>query len=74
MSGMTGPLPPDLASQEQARDVPFHSLRRLPNRGNGNGLSEETTIYTETRMLQDQTRRLRMCPCLSLRANVSGLV
>ncbi|KAL1843814.1 hypothetical protein VTJ49DRAFT_7524 [Mycothermus thermophilus] len=37
---------------------PLRDFTKLPNRHNAKGLSEETNIYTETRMLQDQTGRL----------------
>lgn len=39
--------------------MPAQGLGKTPSRDNAKGLSEETTIYTETRMLQDQTGRLR---------------
>ncbi|KAK4106770.1 hypothetical protein N658DRAFT_415070 [Parathielavia hyrcaniae] len=58
---------PTMPAQQQPLPVPvpvnvrhgsYRGLRKLPSRGNANGLSEETNIYTETRMLQDQTGRL----------------
>jgi hypothetical protein len=61
MPGMTAPLSfpiPDLGRQGSLH----HNFKKLPSRNNANGLSEETNIYTETRMLQDQTGRL----CMSL--------
>ncbi|GAB1320642.1 hypothetical protein MFIFM68171_10852 [Madurella fahalii] len=58
MSGVAAPPPPSLPAQEHTRHVSFQNLKKLPNRSNANGLSEETNIYTETRMLQDQTGRL----------------
>jgi len=54
-------LLPTLPVTERSREPPFH-LKALPSRANPNGLSEEMTIYTETRMLQDQTGRLRKLP------------
>ncbi|KAK4238151.1 fungal-specific transcription factor domain-containing protein [Achaetomium macrosporum] len=56
VAGMATQLP--LSVPEHARQSSFHTFRKLPNRSNANGLSEETNIYTETRMLQDQTGRL----------------
>jgi len=56
----TNPFP-TLPVAERSREPPFH-LKALPSRANPNGLSEEMTIYTETRMLQDQTGRLRKFP------------
>ncbi|KAL2164623.1 hypothetical protein VTH06DRAFT_3840 [Thermothelomyces fergusii] len=38
--------------------IPAHDLRKIQGRNNAKWLPEETTIYTETRMLQDQTGRL----------------
>lgn len=63
MSGVTAPPPPppppSLPAQEHVRHVSLHHVKKIPARNNINGLSEETNIYTETRMLQDQTGRLR---------------
>jgi hypothetical protein len=59
MAGMAAQLP--LPVSERARQGSFENFGKLPNRSNANGLSEETNIYTETRMLQDQTGRLRRC-------------
>jgi hypothetical protein len=56
--GRTAQLP--LSVPDQARRTPFHNFKKLPSRSNANSLSVETNIYTETRMLQDQTGRLRM--------------
>ncbi|KAK4157989.1 fungal-specific transcription factor domain-containing protein [Chaetomidium leptoderma] len=59
MSGMTAPqLPLSMPVPDHVRQGSFHNFRRLPSRNHANGLSEETNIYTETRMLQDQTGRL----------------
>ncbi|EAQ89145.1 hypothetical protein CHGG_05764 [Chaetomium globosum CBS 148.51] len=58
MSGMTTQLPISMPVPDHVRQGSFHNFKRLPNRNNANGLSEETNIYTETRMLQDQTGRL----------------
>ncbi|KAL2128600.1 hypothetical protein VTI74DRAFT_8951 [Chaetomium olivicolor] len=58
MSGLTTQLPLPIPVLEHARPGPFHNFKKLPSRSNANGLSEETNIYTETRMLQDQTGRL----------------
>lgn len=44
------------------KKVSIHGTKKLPSRsntGNTSGYAEETNIYTETRMLQDQSRRLR---------------
>lgn len=57
-SAVQTPLPPLSASIYESGLVP-NSFPKLPNRNNANGLSDETNIYTETRMLQDQTGRLR---------------
>ncbi|KAL2019666.1 hypothetical protein VTK56DRAFT_9285 [Thermocarpiscus australiensis] len=60
-TSMPGARVPSLSSvpvPEHVREASFHSLKKLPTRTNANGLSEETNIYTETRMLQDQTGRL----------------
>ncbi|AEO69412.1 uncharacterized protein THITE_2119785 [Thermothielavioides terrestris NRRL 8126] len=54
--GRTAQLP--LSVPDQARRTPFHNFKKLPSRSNANSLSVETNIYTETRMLQDQTGRL----------------
>ncbi|KAK4123943.1 hypothetical protein N657DRAFT_572891 [Parathielavia appendiculata] len=51
-------LPLPVPVPVNVRHGSYQSLRKLPSRGNANGLSEETNIYTETRMLQDQTGRL----------------
>ena len=59
MSGMTAQLPLSMPVPDHVRQGSFHSFKKLPSRNNANGLSEETNIYTETRMLQDQTGRLR---------------
>ena len=61
MSGMTTQLPISMPAPDHVRQGSFHNFKKLPNRNNANGLSEETNIYTETRMLQDQTGRLRRC-------------
>ncbi|KAK4186531.1 fungal-specific transcription factor domain-containing protein [Podospora australis] len=67
ISSPTAPLPPPLSGQGHVRKVSINSVKKLPSRNNShnttqsnntNGLAEETNIYTETRMLQDQTRRL----------------
>ncbi|KAK4043233.1 fungal-specific transcription factor domain-containing protein [Parachaetomium inaequale] len=58
MSGMTAQLPLSMPAPDHVRQGSFHSFKKLPSRNNANGLSEETNIYTETRMLQDQTGRL----------------
>ncbi|KAH6850304.1 fungal-specific transcription factor domain-containing protein [Chaetomium sp. MPI-CAGE-AT-0009] len=58
MSGMTTQLPISMPAPDHVRQGSFHTFKRLPNRNHANGLSEETNIYTETRMLQDQTGRL----------------
>jgi hypothetical protein len=64
MSGVTATQPPAPIplAPDHARQAPFHGLKKLPSRKHANGLSEETNIYTETRMLQDQTGRLRKFP------------
>lgn len=59
MSGVTAQMPPSVSVPDHVREFSFHNFKKLPSRGNANGLSEETNIYTETRMLQDQTGRLR---------------
>lgn len=61
MSGLTAQLPLSASAPEHSRELSFHNIKQLPSRNNTNGLSEETNIYTETRMLQDQTGRLRRC-------------
>jgi len=42
------------------KKVSIHSTKKLPSRSNSSvhNAAEETNIYTETRMLQDQTRRI----------------
>ena len=40
----------------------MHDLDAQSGRTTSIGQAEEATIYTETRMLQDQTGRLRMFP------------
>jgi hypothetical protein len=63
MTAMTAqPLTLPVPALDHARQGSLHSFRKLPSRANTNGLSEETNIYTETRMLQDQTGRLRRYP------------
>jgi len=64
ISGVTTQPPMSLSIPDHGRQGSFHHLRKLPSRNNANGLSEETNIYTETRMLQDQTGRLRWLPCM----------
>lgn len=59
--GVAAQLPPTLAVPGHTREASMSTLRKLPSCSNAGGLSEETTIYTETRMLQDQTGRLRTC-------------
>lgn len=61
MSGMTAELPLSTSVPDHVRHGAFHNFKKLPSRSNANGLPEETNIYTETRMLQDQTGRLREC-------------
>jgi len=58
MSGMTSQPPLSVPAPDHVRQGSFHNFKRLPSRNNAKGLSEETNIYTETRMLQDQTGRL----------------
>lgn len=58
ISGMTAQL--QLSVPDHARQGSIHNSKKFPSRSNANGLSVETNIYTETRMLQDQTGRLRM--------------
>jgi hypothetical protein len=63
MSGLTPQLPlPTTIVPEHVRPGAFPSFKKLPSRNHANGLSEETNIYTETRMLQDQAGRLRGYP------------
>lgn len=64
VSSVTAAQPPPLSvpAPDHARPGPFHGFKKLPSRNTANGLSEETNIYTETRMLQDQTGRLRRLP------------
>ena len=63
MPEVTAQMPlSDSILPEHTREVSFHNFKKLPSRANANGLSEETNIYTETRMLQDQTGRLRRYP------------
>jgi hypothetical protein len=62
MSGVTGQLPLPVPASEPFRQGSSHTFRKLPSRNNANGLSVETNIYTETRMLQDQIGRLRRYP------------
>jgi hypothetical protein len=63
MSGLTTHLPlPATVVPEHVRPGAFPGFKKLPSRNNANGLSEETNIYTETRMLQDQAGRLRGYP------------
>lgn len=59
MSGMTTQPPISIPVLDHVRHGSLHNFKKLPSRNNANGLSEETNIYTETRMLQDQTGRLR---------------
>lgn len=62
LSSPTAPLPPPLAGRGHVKKVSIHGTKKLPSRsntGNTSGYAEETNIYTETRMLQDQSRRLR---------------
>ncbi|KAH6625023.1 fungal-specific transcription factor domain-containing protein [Chaetomium sp. MPI-SDFR-AT-0129] len=58
MSGMTTQPPISIPVLDHVRHGSLHNFKKLPSRNNANGLSEETNIYTETRMLQDQTGRL----------------
>ncbi|KAK4639569.1 hypothetical protein QC761_709450 [Podospora bellae-mahoneyi] len=61
LSSPTAPLPPPLAGRGHVKKVSIHGTKKLPSRsntGNTSGYAEETNIYTETRMLQDQSRRL----------------
>ncbi|KAK4171202.1 fungal-specific transcription factor domain-containing protein [Triangularia setosa] len=61
LSSPTAPLPPPLTGRGHVKKVSIHGTKKLPSRsntGNANGYAEETNIYTETRMLQDQSRRL----------------
>ncbi len=76
VSSVTAAQPPPLPvpAPDHARHGPFHGFKKLPNRNTANGLSEETNIYTETRMLQDQTGRLRRLPQCSLPACALSLV
>jgi hypothetical protein len=63
MSGLTPQLPlPTTIVPEHVRPGAFPSFKKLPSRNHSNGLSEETNIYTATRMLQDQAGRLRGYP------------
>ncbi|KAL2271769.1 hypothetical protein VTJ83DRAFT_1140 [Remersonia thermophila] len=64
-SDMSMPPPPAVQTPLPSLPVPgydppppLRDFTRLSNRHNAKGLSEETNIYTETRMLQDQTGRL----------------
>ncbi|KAK3380179.1 fungal-specific transcription factor domain-containing protein [Lasiosphaeria ovina] len=50
--------PQPTSAHEHARKTSTSASTAAPVRSNANGQSEETTIYTETRMLQDQTGRL----------------
>ncbi len=68
MSGVTAtqpPLAPGPPAPDPSRQAPFPNVKKLPSRKHANGLSEETNIYTETRMLQDGTGRLREYPAVS---------
>ncbi|KAK4243766.1 fungal-specific transcription factor domain-containing protein [Corynascus novoguineensis] len=58
ISGMTSQTPLSMPAPVHVRQGSIHDFKRLPSRNNVKGLSEETNIYTETRMLQDQTGRL----------------
>ncbi|KAK0748692.1 fungal-specific transcription factor domain-containing protein [Apiosordaria backusii] len=61
LSSPTAPLPPPLTGRGHVKKVSIHGTKKLPSRsntGNTNSYAEETNIYTETRMLQDQSRRL----------------
>ncbi|KAK4225560.1 fungal-specific transcription factor domain-containing protein [Podospora fimiseda] len=60
MSSPTASIPPP-PSRGHTKKLSIHG-KKPPSRSNtentNNNLAEETNIYTETRMLQDQTRRL----------------
>ncbi|KAK3990564.1 activator of stress genes 1 [Cladorrhinum sp. PSN332] len=62
MSSPTAPLPPPLSGRGHTKKLSIHGGKKPPSRSNtgntNNNIAEETNIYTETRMLQDQTRRL----------------
>ncbi|KAL2258128.1 hypothetical protein VTK26DRAFT_8686 [Humicola hyalothermophila] len=58
MSGPTVQLPLPTSGPDPLREIPPHNFKKLPSRSNANGLSEEASIYTWTRLLQDQTGRL----------------
>ncbi len=60
MGGVASPA--GLAASENGRQGSVQGFKKLPSRGTVNGVAEETNIYTETRMLQDQTGRLREYP------------
>ena len=65
MGGVTTSPPPlglAAAQEQQSRQGSLQGFKKLPSRNNANGAAEETNIYTETRMLQDQTGRLRGFP------------
>lgn len=57
MSGLAEPLPS--ASLEHPGKTSLYSSGNVSGRSSTYGQAEEATIYTETRMLQDQTGRLR---------------
>jgi hypothetical protein len=67
-STSTPTVPPQLPSSSShmhVRRTSSHEFNNQAGRDNMHGQAEEATIYTETRMLQDQTGRLRgfsRCP------------
>jgi len=58
VSTSTGPHPPTSSGYDHARKGSMSELGTQPDTSRTNDQTEETTIYTETRMLQDQTGRL----------------
>ncbi|KAK0623025.1 fungal-specific transcription factor domain-containing protein [Immersiella caudata] len=58
VSTSTGPHPPTSSGYDHARKGSMSEQGTLPDTSHTNGQAEEATIYTETRMLQDQTGRL----------------
>ncbi|KAL2181787.1 fungal-specific transcription factor domain-containing protein [Thermothelomyces heterothallicus CBS 202.75] len=59
MSGMMTSQPPlSMPAQDHTRQGFLRNPKKTSSRNNAKGLPEETSIYTETRMLQDQTGRL----------------
>jgi ribosomal protein L37AE/L43A len=59
VSTSTGPHPPTSSGHDHARKGSMSEQGTQPDTSHTNGQAEEATIYTETRMLQDQTGRLR---------------